>query len=266
MDGEHIDKDDYETAETDGTLRVSLKASYLETLDEDEHVITALFEQGDPSERDFTFTVKDDESMLMNPALIIMHDSDTSRLCDKNIKVKKLTELNIGNYPITKGKGNQSANGVLYKIPLLSDYLDVIRSSSKTAVIEIKDDALSEEAADKLIEAVDDQRLGTRTYLAGFDKPSMLTIKKKLGSRTDIKLTRFLGARDKGNFEEEIEWCKNNGMDQVSISKDYIKEAYVKKIHEYGMQAAAWTVDDKNLAADLLLMGCDYVTTNSIMW
>ena len=93
-----------------------------------------------------------------------------------------------------------------------------------------------------------------------------MTLKKHLSGRSDIKLVRFLGARDKGNFENEISWCKKNEMDQVSMHKDYITAAFIKSVHDGGMQFGAWTVDDKSEAADLLLMGCEYITTNKEMW
>ena len=195
---------------------------------------------------------------------IIMHDSNIFDMCGVKLKVKDLKENTIGNYPIIYGNGNNSSEE--YRIPVLADYLDIIRSSGRIAVIEIKDDDLSEEAAEKLIKQIDERNLASRTFFGSFYKNSLLTLKKHLSGRSDIKLVRFLGARDKGNFENEISWCKKNEMDQVSMRNDYITAAFVKSVHDAGMQFGAWTVDDKSKAADLLLMGCDYITTNKEMW
>ena len=225
-----------------------------------------LFCQSDGNEAEDPATdSQQDTGAAFDPLeFIIMHDSNIFDMCGVKLKVKDLKENTIGNYPIIYGNGNNSSEE--YRIPVLADYLDIIRSSGRIAVIEIKDDDLSEEAAEKLIKQIDERNLASRTFFGSFYKNSLLTLKKHLSGRSDIKLVRFLGARDKGNFENEISWCKKNEMDQVSMHKDYITAAFVKSVHEGGMQFGAWTVDDKSKAADLLLMGCDYITTNKEMW
>lgn len=199
-----------------------------------------------------------------NPEFVIMHDSTLQRMCGKSGKVSILNSQNLADYPITGGNGNNAAT--TYKIPLLEEYINQVSSSGKTLIIEMKDKDISEAAVTKLLNLLDSKGVASRTYIISFEKKSLLNVKAKLGKRTDIKLTRLLGARDQGNFEAEIDWCADNGMNEVSISDDYITDDYIQTIKDYGMMVGVWVVDDRFKAADFLRRGCDHVTTNTVMW
>lgn len=216
-------------------------------------------------ENDSFYSEEDiEQSNKTNPEFIIMHDRSLSRMCGKNINVDKLTNENIESYPIIKGNGNDP--GITYKIPLLEEYIDLMAKSEKTLVIELKDDDLSTEAVTKLIELLDSKGVSSKTYIISFYSQSLLNVKEELGGRTDIKLTRLLGDRDSERFEEEIDWCFEHGMDEVSIRSKDMKDEYIERIKDYGMEAGVWVVDDKYKAADFIRKGCDHVTTNTVLW
>lgn len=199
-----------------------------------------------------------------NPEFVIMHDATLKRMCGKSDNVSALTSQNLADYPITGGNGNDPAT--TYKIPLLEEYIDQVSSSGKTLVIEMKDKDISDAAVTKLLNLLDSKGVSSRTHIISFEKQSLLNVKAKLGKRKDIKLVRLLGARDKGNFEDEIDWCADNGMNEVSISDDYLTDDYIQTIKDYGMLVGVWVVDDRFKAADFLRRGCDHVTTNTVMW
>lgn len=199
-----------------------------------------------------------------NSEFIIMHDYSLNRMCGVSLDVRKLTNETISDYRILFGNGN--IKNITYNIPLLDEYLNVMNNSKQTAVIEVKDKHLSKNGAEKLISELDRYNLNQRTYIASFSCDSLKTIQSVLGERTDIKLTRFLGKKNKNNLSEEIKWCSANGITEVSVDKKYITSALIKEIKSRKMLSGAWTVNDKGMAADLIEMGCDHITTNYILW
>lgn len=204
------------------------------------------------------------DDLQSDPGLIIMHDKDISRVCGTNVDVSELNETNIWEYPIITGNGFKENEE--YKIPLLEDYISVMKQTDKEATIEIKEENLSQEAIRKIVHMTDKEGISSNTSLTSFNKQSLINAREMLANRKDIKLSRAIGRRDKANIDGEIQWCIDNGINEVSMYYPYITPERIEKIKQNGMEIAAWTIDDKSKAADMIELGCDKIITNTILW
>lgn len=75
------------------------------------------------------FVIELDIHLLADGQIVVFHDEDLKRMCNKNIKISQLTSKNINQIYL---------NNSIEKIPLLSDVFQVV-SGSVPILIEIKD-------------------------------------------------------------------------------------------------------------------------------
>ena len=205
--------------------------------------------------------------------------------------VKQLLSSNINDYNIINGNGNDSS--IQYKIPLLADFIEVLKDSDKDLVIEIKDSGgISAKGAAKLLEMIRRAGVADRTYIISFYRKNLRKIiaanesvsewqeedelqdnehDGELPGQTTVnddkvKTGYLISQVSEDDLNSKINWAKENGIDLLSVNHNMLSSELVAALKENGMACWTWTVDDPNVAADLLRYGVDAVTTNTEVW
>ena len=204
------------------------------------------------------------ESDDAGPGFVIMHNGDTSGMCDVKVPVGQLTSAIISDYLITKGKGNRSDTD--YTIPTLEDFLDIMKESDKELIIEIKDPDISHEGAIKLIRLLTEEGFAKRTVFGSFYKKSLLTLQAVTDESDGFRFQKFIGTRDRARISQEIDWSINSGMDIVSIKGSLLTKKLLSTVKAAGLQTEVWVINDRYEAADFLKRGVDRITTNELLW
>ena len=195
---------------------------------------------------------------------VIMHNGDLSRMCGVDLPVKELTQSVADTIRISGGNGNRA--DIEYTIPTLEDFLEIMQRCDKEIVLEIKDEDISREAAEKLIAVLDEGGSGGRAVLGSFHKRSLTTLKDILDGRDDYAFTKFIGTRDKLTVDEQIKWSADHGIDIISMRKTMITDKILTDIKSYGMKLETWVVNDAAEAETLFARGVDRITTNDVLW
>lgn len=207
---------------------------------------------------------------------MVMHDSTTGRMCDKNVLITSVNTANRDEYPITKGNGNDSS--VEYQIPELDDYIDAC--GDKDLRIEIKSDDLSDEGAQELVKRLADGGVVERTILISFNKQALLDVKKAedsynskieeagVGNKIHIKTEYLITTSSSDSVMEAAGWASENQIDSIGPKYTMLTEDLIKQVktNYSGLKITTWTVDSVAEAARLCGWGVDGITTDYPLW
>ncbi|MBE6045176.1 MAG: hypothetical protein E7221_00550 [Clostridiales bacterium] len=200
--------------------------------------------------------------------LNIMHDSSTGRMCDKDVDIWAVNDLNRHDYPITKGNGID--NYSTQYIPTLEDALSILNETNietgheTLPVIELKQDSYSNEAIVHMIDLVQDYG-GSATFISFKTNPlnqiqEEIDVRVKKGILADGQIqTNYLA---NSIDQSVVDSCVSNGYSGISISYKAITESIISYAHSQGLIVAAWTIPSMEEAARLIDMGVDRVTSD----
>lgn len=219
----------------------------------------AVSKKYDIVETDIWECTKGDNGGTATPFFPIMHDYSLLRTCGVDLPVTNLTKATMSDYPITDESGRT------YAIPLVEDFIDVLKDSNKELVIEIKNKptstSISETAAKELIRIIKEKGVYDRTRIFGFSKKSIKTFQNvDTGGGLEYGVGFSLGSV--GKWESQFNWCVANGVKTVSIAKACLTQSVIDLAHSKGLEVSVYTVDDKNIAADFIRMGVDCINTD----
>lgn len=139
--------------------------------------------------------------------------------------------------------------------PSFDEYLEICKRGGKTAVIEVKDEDMTEADLDLIIQKTLDSEANFRIISFHFDK-----LKYVRGKLPDAKL-QYL------TVDTYVGWKKLNEAISLRIDLSCMYQLLtakaVKKFHEAGLEVGVWTV---NSARDAMCIatkfGVDYITTD----
>jgi glycerophosphoryl diester phosphodiesterase len=195
--------------------------------------------------------------------IIVSHDADTGRT--SGVK-GKLVEMNLEEVrKLDVGKwGKWKDKDFTEKFPLLDEILPLIPDGKKM-YLEIK---IGSEILPELAKAL--KRAGKKpaqTPIIGFGYETMRDAKAAL---PHLKVYWLVSAnKDKTwpTVEELIAKAKAAKLDGLDLNYGFpIDKAFVKKVHDAGLELVTWTVDDADVARKHVEAGVDGITTNRPGW
>lgn len=67
-------------------------------------------------------------------------------------------------------------------------------------------------------------------------------------------------------IDDVLSFCSDNNFLSVAVNYKYMSEEVVKKIKENGLKILCYTIDDKNIAQDMIHMGADTICSNYLSY
>ncbi len=190
--------------------------------------------------------------------IVVIHDSATGRVGDRNLQVSKVTYEELKSVDVAHNfrtfnkltlKECPSAN-----IPLLSDVIRLITHQNETRLsIQPKADCVKE--AIMIIRELKAEKW------VGFNDGSLRKMKEV---KTYAKLVPVFWDRPaNANIDRDLKIIQQEGFESIVINHKGITKAIVDKIHQAGLEVGAWTVNDIKRMKALLAMGVDRIYTDN---
>ena len=197
--------------------------------------------------------------------IVVIHDPNTKRLAGVDRPVVEQTFDELRSLDVGKWKDARFAGT---RIPLFSDVLASI-PEGKRLFIEIKSGAeILPELKRELAAA---RRLPAQTVLIGFSSKTMAEAKRAFPELqvywiVDIKPNPKTDKKSP-TAEELIREAREAGMDGLDLSAhEAIDRSYASKIRDAGLKLAVWTVNDPQLARQMIHAGVQGLTTDRPEW
>ena len=245
--------------------RVELVAHRGESHDAPENTLAAIrlaWERGDDA-------VEFDVHLTADKRLIAIHDADTERVTAGRSKVvvsretlETLRKLDVGSWKGAKFAGE--------RMPTIEDVIETLPADpEKRLLIEVK---VGPEATEPLAAAIDAAgRPPGQTAVISFNLEACRSVKQRLPDVKVYFLSSFKQDEKTGKVtptvQELIRTAKDAKLDGLDVSyKGPVDTAFVKQVHEAGLELHVWTVDDPADARRMVEVGVDGITTNRAAW
>lgn len=197
--------------------------------------------------------------------IVVIHDKDTKRLAGVDRPVvdqsfAELQTLDVGRWKDARWQGT--------RIPLFKDILASI-PEGKRLFIEIK--CGPEVLPELKRELTAASRPAAQTALIGFSSTTMAAAKKAFPELqtywiVDIKPNAKTGKKSP-SAEELIRGAREAGVDGLDLSAhEIIDHDYAAKILQAKLKLAVWTVNDPQLARQMIAAGVQGLTTDRPGW
>lgn len=173
--------------------------------------------------------------------LVVIHDASTKRTTgvDKPVVEQSFEEL--------KAQG----------VPALEEVVDTV-PEKKRLFIEIKCGPEALEPLRKMLAG----RPPERFAIIGFNLGTMTQAKKLLPT---IPVFWLSGHKEEIRIDDLISKAKAAGLDGLDLNHKFPADV-VKKIHDAGLKAVVWTVNDPEIAKRWAAAGVDGITTDRPAW
>ena len=180
-----------------------------------------------------------DVRMSLDGRLVIIHDSSVNRTTNGKgaVRMKSLGELK----DLDAGMGE--------RIPTLEETVESVAGRTKL-VIELKEDGLEE----RVIKVIKEFGVANDVFIVSF-KPVRLKAVKEIEPGLKTGLILFASV-------DPLKAAGKCGADAVAPFRWFITRRLAEKTREAGMHLFTWTVDEKERAERLRLMGVSGIVTN----
>ena len=182
---------------------------------------------------------------------VVIHDENTLRVSgvEKIVEESTLEELRA----ITLYNMGQGTRADL-RIPTLEEYLTTCHRYEKVAVLELKGSFDKESVSEILSLCCEIHGLENMIFIS-FDYQNLVYLREL----SDDAVVQFL--THKPIDDALIDRLLLYRMDLDAHYKLFTEEL-IKKLHDKGLKVNAWTVNEPEVAAELVAHGIDYITTN----
>ena len=142
------------------------------------------------------------------------------------------------------------------RVPELSDYISICKKYGKVAVLELKSRFTPAQIGEILAIIEGYEYLSSLIFIS-FVPENLVEVRRQAPKATCQLLP------PQNDPEWIFEFCLTNRID-LDAPAGYLTEELVKKAHAAGILVNCWTVDDPALAARMIDMGVDFITTNRL--
>ncbi|MBO7253854.1 MAG: hypothetical protein J6V36_00965 [Clostridia bacterium] len=201
--------------------------------------------------REKYFGIETDIHKTSDGHYVTIHDGVTGRVSSENIEIASSTFEEVRSVVLTDK--DESTDCADIRIPTLREYISICKRYGKIAVLELKCD-FNEEELKEIIEIINKEEYLENVVFISFIRSALVRLRKILPEQKIQYLT--------GLFSEEvISFMKENNF-EYDAHYSVITEESMKLLKEANIKVNVWTVDDPNVALQLIELGVDYITTN----
>jgi len=181
--------------------------------------------------------------------LVVCHDNFTSRVSNYDIIIP---ESDFSDLELVRLKAfGKDEDGRELIIPTFEEYLEIHKKYNKKCIVEIKCKITLDEAKE-ILEII--KPYYKLIIFISFDLNNLLLI-RSLDKKIPIQ---YLSSKYDDSL---LDVCENNNFG-IDIHFAHLTKEITDKFHERKIVVNAWTVNDKEIAEELISWGIDYITTN----
>ena len=199
------------------------------------------------------YGIETDIWMTSDGGMVCMHDRDSLK------GVKDINKVTLATATSTPLKANENVCA-----PTIQQYLQVCANYGKVAIIELKDDSMTHENLDSLMQIVADS--GAKATYISFHFDLLDYIRSK-DSEVELQLLSFKGVvglinDPKLTYSQEMQLVIDKRMN-LSCNYQFLAKEVAERFHAAGLKVGVWTTNDPRTAiccaADF---HADYITTD----
>ncbi len=198
------------------------------------------------------YGIETDVHVTKDGRFIIHHDDTVKRLTGKELLIRE-TDFDILRSLRMLDTDNKTPRADLF-LPTLEEYFAICRKYKKTAVLELKDELMSEEAVVGVAKAADECCMLQSTVFISFSKQNLLYLRKHFHNA----VVQFLSS---SISDDTVKFILENNFD-ADILHSVITKDFIDVMHKNGRVVNAWTVNTLEDATRLVDIGIDMITTN----
>ena len=196
------------------------------------------------------FGIETDVRVTADGQFLIHHDSNLTRLLGIDCFVEDKEAAWLRSLQMKDLEGNVRGDLIM---PTLEEYLRICKYYGKIAVLELKREYAPENIP-KLVEAIRQSGWLEHTVFISFYLNNLIRLRQLLPGHPIQYLTEEWNDQVAAQLEAY-------DLD-LDISYKALTKETVALLHSQGKVVNAWTVDDPEIAAKLMEMGVDYITSN----
>ena len=188
--------------------------------------------------------------------IVVIHDRTTGRVGDRDLVVPEATYEQLlavdvaADFRRRQGKSNETVPK--HAIPLLEDVLRLAMTQNRTRVsIQPKMDCVADAIA--LV-----RELGAERWIGFNDGNLQLMAEvKRLAPQIPV-----FWDRGQSDIDEDIRIARRHGFESLVLHHRVVTRQKIERIHQAGLEAGAWTVNDEAAMGHLLELGIDRIYTD----
>ena len=204
-----------------------------------------------------------DVHLTKDGRLAVCHDFDTKRCSGVACKIRdslwdELKDLDVGKKFNPKFAGE--------KLPLLDEALATIPAGAR-CFIEVKCGAEAIPALAKVVENCGKQP--AQLAVISFNAEAVAEAKRQLPQLKAYYLSSFKssGTRWSPTAEQLIKQAQDIKADGLDLAfRGPLDEEFIRKVRDAKLELFVWTVNDADVARDLIKLGVDGITTDKAAW
>lgn len=199
------------------------------------------------------YAIETDVWMTSDGGMVCMHDRDALK------GIKNVNNVTLEAATTTPIKANES----IYA-PTVQQYLNVCKTYGKVAFVELKDDSMTHDNLDSLLQIVAES--GAQVTFISFHFDLLDYIRSK-DSEVELQLLSFKGVVGLINdvhltYDQEMQLVIDR---RISLSCNYrfLAKDVAERFHRAGLKVGVWTVNDaRNAICCAADFHADYITTD----
>lgn len=182
---------------------------------------------------------------------ICNHDGRTGRICEIDLTVENSNFNDLRKLKL-KDKDGETDRAELC-LPTLYEYAKICRKYEKQAIVELKSDFSFEEIRE-IMQIMGDLNYFDHTCFIAFNIANLDLVKQIRPTQECQFLT--------GKWEDSLPgMLASRGMD-LDIEYKALTKERINTCHDLDIKINCWTVDDHEIAQQLISWGIDYITSN----
>lgn len=198
------------------------------------------------------YGIETDIHKTLDGQFVVFHDNNTNHnLSDIDCEVEKSTYETLRAIPLMDR--NTQVSRTDYRMPLLSDYIQICKTYYKNAVLELKNPFTKDDIG-KIIEQIKEQDYLKNVTFISFDFNNLVYVREYVSNQAVQFLTPEV-------TEDLIPKLVKHKMD-LDIHYSAVTADAIKEFHKNGIKVNVWTCDDAKIAQAFIDAGVDYITTN----
>ena len=194
---------------------------------------------------------------------VVMHNGTVDRMTNGSGAISSFTYADIRKLRLDAGSFVENYKDSELLIPSLQEALTVCKDKRLIPVVEIKVDSSDHYTADNwdyLAEIITRYGLQDEMMFISFNFQALQEIKKRLPL---VEVSYLVNDITDAYIKQALQLGVNSGLD-VKFTGAGVTDENVFKCHQAGLKLGVWTTKDDSNRNNLVGMGVDFITTNSL--
>ena len=197
------------------------------------------------------YGIETDIRRTVDGKFVICHDADLNRIAGESVVVESSTLEDLQKITLFSKDGTKTRQDL--KLTTLENYITICKNYNKHCVLELKSD-FTEQEVYKIIEIIKSLNYLNQVTFISFHYSNLTKVRKFSPNQSAQFLFREI-------TDEVISNLIADKFD-ADVRHDALNKEIIENLHKNNVLINCWTVDSKERAEELVLLGVDFITTN----